>query len=232
MAGRTAYSQEVITILRGQDFPPYHYIDEKGEQTGFIIEIVQSVANTMGINISFKQYSWSRCLWLVEHGQADAMMNLFKTKEREQFMYFFNNILAFETNQFFKLKDLQIVYDGNLSSLNRYKIGAIFNYSYGSQFDNTKFSNIFRLEAEDDLIKSLVNRRTDLIIGNKKVMLMLLNKMGAADSVEPVLPIVSKDPLYIGFSKKKGHDELAENFSNALNRFKKGALYNDILKKY
>ncbi len=131
-----ANAKSKITIVRGQDFPPYHFVDRSGFETGFLIEIIQSVANKIDIEVKFEQQSWSRCLLMVKLGKADAMMNLFKTDERIEFMHFSNNILAYETNQFFKRNKSSFKYDGDLLMLSSYKIGAIFNYSYGVEFDS------------------------------------------------------------------------------------------------
>ena len=147
-------------------------------------------------------------------------------------MYFSDNILVYEINQFFKLKETSLAHNGKLSTVSSFKIGAIRNYSYGSVFDEAKFDKIFRLETEESLIKSLVNKRIDLIVGNDTVIKMLAKKMGVENLVEPLFPIVSKAPLYIGFSKAKSHKKLSEDFSKALYRFRNGKTYKNILRKY
>lgn len=225
-------AQSTITIVRGQDFPPYHFIDQSGNPSGFAVEIIRSVADGMNIQIEFKQYPWSRCLKLVELGMADAMMNLFKTRERKGFMYFSNNILAYEVNQFFKLEETSLEYTGDLSELFPFRIGAIRNYSYGPVFDAVKFDNIFRLETETSLIRSLFNKRSDIIIGNDRVIKMLIKKLGGQTLVKPMFPIVSQAPLYIGFSKARGHKKLSDDFSKVLSKFKKSKTYIKIMNKY
>ncbi|MCG8634289.1 MAG: transporter substrate-binding domain-containing protein [Desulfobacterales bacterium] len=65
--------------------PPYHFVDGAGRETGFIIEIITRVSSAMGRSVTFEQYPWSRCLRMMKSGEADAMMNLFKTPEREAF---------------------------------------------------------------------------------------------------------------------------------------------------
>ncbi len=229
---QVANAQSLITIVRGQDFPPYHFIDQSGNEAGFIIEIIQTVADDINIEIEFKQYPWSRCLRLVEIGKADAMMNLFKTEERKGFMYFSDNVLAYEVNQLFKLKETSLAYNGNLSTVSSFKMGAIRNYSYGPVFDEAKFDKIFRLETEEVLIKALVNKRSDIIIGNDIVIKMLIKKMEVENIIKPLFPIVSKAPLYIGFSKARGHKKLSGDFSKALYRLRNSIAYNNILRKY
>ncbi|WDP92730.1 MAG: transporter substrate-binding domain-containing protein [Desulfobacter sp.] len=229
---QVANAQSLITIVRGQDFPPYHFMDESGHETGFIIEVIQAVAEDINIGIKFKQYPWSRCLRMVESGNADAMMNLFKTAERERFMHFSNNILAYEINQFFKLNNTSLTYDGDLGALSSLKIGAIRNYSYGPVFDSAKLDNIYRLETETSLIKALLGKRCHLIIGNNRVIEMLVKQMGVENGVAPLFPVVSKEPLYLGFSKKKNHGGLSETFSRALGKLKRSNAYEKILKKF
>lgn len=222
----------VITVVRGQDFPPYHYLDENGEETGFIVDIIREAGRQIPLTVRFSQYAWSRCLELVRTGRADAMMNLFKTKERTTFMIFSNNILAREKNVLFKRKQTPLAFTGDLSVLIPYRLGAILNYSYGPGFDSTEFPLMIRLETEADLIKSLVNKRCEVIVGNAIVIRRLMRQMGVADQVDTLLPAVSDDPLYLGFSKKLGHQDLADRFSEALALLKATGAHAAILKKY
>jgi len=227
-----AHAGPPITIVRGQDYPPYHYFDQTGTETGFIVDIIRDVAVTMNLNIDFQQYPWSRCLELVKKGRADAMMNLFKTKERMAFMHFNDAVLGYEVNRFFKLKNYYINYSGDMATLFPLRLGAIRNYSYGKDFDSIAFPLLVELETEKDLIKSLVNKRCEIIVGNESVIQVLKERMGFKDYIEPVSPVVSRDPLYVGFSKALNHKRLSRKFSKALEDFKKTKSYAAILKNY
>ncbi len=221
-----------ITIVRGQNFPPYHYLDQNKKEKGFIIEIIKETAAIIDINVKFKQFPWSRCLKMVKTGEADAMMNLFKTQKRETFMHFHENIIAHETNVFFTLTNKSIEYNGQLKNIQAYKLGAIRNYSYGTFFDDFVFPNKFQLETEKELINSLIYKRSDIIIGNQMTILMLLDQMEQAKIIKPLDPAVSTAPLYLGFSKARGHAQLSEQFSKTLNRFKQSKKYNSIMNTY
>ncbi len=225
-------AQDYLLIVRGQDFEPYHYVDQSGEQKGFIIDIVKSVADSMGLKVAFKQYSWSRCLQMVKQGRADAMMNLFKTKERMEFMSFSENILSYEVNRFFKMKKAPFKFTGNMEELFPLRVGAIRNYSYGEKFDGMNFPRLFRLETEKALVKNLINDRCDIIVGNEIVIQLLSNRMGLRRDIEILPTVISNDPLYLGFAKAKGHGKLSEKFSQALALFKQTPQYTAILSKY
>jgi len=227
-----AHGGQTISMVRGQDFPPYHFMDKSGKEHGFIIEIISQVAAAMDIKIKFHQYPWSRCIQMVKTGQTDAMMNLFKTEERSKFLYFSKSVLAHEINLFFVLENSPITYSGDLSSLEGLKICAIRNYSYGAKFDHQTLPLLFRLETETELISSLINKRCDLIIGNKIVIQTLLKQKNLDMRVKALAPAVSRDPLYIGFSKARGHKEMAKKFSKQLCQFKKTPAYRAIIQKY
>lgn len=226
------HAAEPITIVRGQDFPPYHYMDETGKEAGFEIEMIQTVARQMGIRVQFKQYPWSRCILLVKTGRADAMMNLFKTTAREEFLFFSDNIIGYETNSFFTLAKARPDYDGNPESLKTLKIGAIRNYSYGSRYDSITFPFYFQLETEQQLVKALLNKRVDVIIGNKLVIMILAKETIASDRIKALTPDVSREPLYLGFSRVQGHQALSERFSSILMQFKSTKEYRSLLKRY
>ncbi len=222
-----------LMIVRGQDFPPYHFLDKNGKETGFIVEIITQVAETLNLDIEFSQYPWSRCLKMVETGEADAMMNLFKTQERQAYMYFSENILALEVNRFFKLDTSPVSFDGNIQGLKGLRIGAIRNYSYGKTFDELSSQlNILRLETEKSLLLNLFNKRCDIILGNDIVLNTLAKEISGGERLVSIGPRITQDPLYLGFSKIRGHKTLSDKFSIALKRFKVTPEYQHILEKY
>jgi len=232
-AASWVYSGQSITIVRGQDFPPYHFLDKDRKETGFLIEMILKTAEELELDVEFRQYPWSRCLYLVESGGADAMMNLFKTPERESFMYFPETFLAREQNRFFVLKDSALSFQGELSSLRGVRIGAVRNYSYGKTFDTYRDQLIIlELETEKALIMNLIGERCDIILGNDLVIQSLALKIHGGDRIRPSGSDMTNDPLYIGFSKAKGHKKLAEAFSRALADFKAGQAYKKMMEDY
>lgn len=231
-AAAPLWANQKLTIVRGQDFPPYHFIDNQGKETGFVIEIINRVGLSMGKNIEYKQLPWTRCLFMVKSGQADAMMNLFKTDERKEFLYFSNNIISHEVNRFFKLESSPASFSGDLASFADARFCTIRNYSYGKAFDSMTFSRMIRLETEKALVLSLANERCELILGNELVIKILARQLTPEKKLTPLSPSITNDPLYVGFSKARGHKALADQFSIQLNKFKTTPAYKDILEAY
>ena len=227
-----AYADKELTIVRGQDFPPYHYVDKNGVEQGFVIETVKGAAQLLDTKISYKQYPWSRCIYMMKNGQADAMINLFKTEEREAFMHFSETVLGYETNSLFTLTASDLLYSGDLETLIPHKMGTIRNYSYGKQFDAAEFPLKYQFDTEKDLINGLINNRCSIIVGNRLTIQILYKKMRLENKIKPLSPDISKDPLYIGFSKKRDHEALSKSFSEKLKQFKVTTKYKSMMQKY
>ena len=208
----TVHSGQPLTFVRGQDFAPYHFITRDGKLAGFIIDTIREVAHTLDLDIRFEQYPWSRCLRLVEAGRVDAMINLFQTPKRRTFMYFANNIIAYEVNRFFKPGASPVSFSGRFADLADLRIGAIRNYSYGQAFDRADLPNVLRHETEKTLILGLINQRCDIIIGNEIVLRTLARQISPEAGIVAIGPRVTNDPLYIGFSKARNHKALSERF--------------------
>ena len=221
------------TIIVGTStgYPPYYYL-EKGQLKGICVDIVNEVSNRMGIVIKYEQYPWKRMLYFGKTGKVDAVMPLFKTKERQQYLYFLNNRLAYEENNFFAYKKSNIDFTGSLMALRFYKIGVVKDYSYGENFDQAAYLSKIEVYSDEALLKMFSFKRFDLGIGNRSVILYHAHQLGIANQIEFLQPAVTRNPLYIGFSKKREHKRLAETFSKELEAFQSTPGYMEILKAF
>jgi len=226
-------SPKQVELIISTGYPPYYYNVNSEKPEGVCIDIVEAAAQALNIKIVYKVFPWSKCLKEIEHGRADAMLPLLKTADRERYLYYFEgNALAKEANVFMTLQGTPIDYSGNLNDLADYKIGFTRNYSYGKAFDSANF--LIKEPAKNDilLLKKLLSRKQDIIIGNEYVLKYQAHLLGMSNKIKQVGQPISEDPLYIVFSKPRKRQSLAQKFSNRLKEFKKSEKYNDILEKY
>ena len=224
-----AADEIVVGISTG--YPPYYYEDD-GELTGICIDTVNSVAQSMGLRIVYRKYPWKRLLFNAEHGHVDAIMPLFRTKERDSFLYFSNLDLVQEENSLFTWKDNDVSFDGNFDSIKSHSIGVVSGYSYGEEFD--QFEHFDKVVTHNDkhLIEMFKFNRFDVGIGSRDVVLFNAHKEGISSRIRFLAPHITEGSLYIGFSRKLNHGELSERFSMALQDFKLTDAYQEILNKY
>lgn len=228
---------DYITIIHDTEYVPYYMSKKNSDgsitRTGLLFDILSRAANKSGIKIKFVQVpGWSRCVNLMKAGKADAMFPIFKTKERTQFMYYFDSaILAYEENVLVSLKSQNKVFDGNLNNLQNSVIGVIPEYSYGEKFDSANSLKKVDSENEKSLLKLLyTGKRYDFIIGNKIVLKYYSEESNNYHKLKFHKPSLSNDPLYLAFSKKSINEEKAKKMAIAIAKFKKTKEYKDLLK--
>lgn len=213
-------------------YPPFYFFDDNQEPVGICIEVIHHVARQLNISVQFSSYPWNRMIYNGKEGYVDAIMPLFKTSEREQFLIFPKDEIIMETNSFFTLKSHTLNFSGSLAEMTEHHIGVIENYSYGDVFDKKKWRHKTMVESEDQLIQLVLNKRVEIGLGNTMVITYLASKKAASDKIKFLSPHILESPLYIGFSKKNISVEFVTLFNKSLQRFKSTKGYSGIIEKY
>jgi polar amino acid transport system substrate-binding protein len=227
-AGETA-SRQVIVVM--ENIPPYSYT--AGDSVyGFDVELSSIIFKKLNVKPLYETHLWTQCLEMMKNREADAILTVFLTVEREKYLYFPDEYCSYEPNAFFRLKEKNITYSGSLSELKDYKIGVKTSTSYGNQFDNAKFLERDSSATQEILIRKIIEKRLEIGIGSIPVISYISRKLNYFNKITFVEPYVSVEPLYIGFSKKTENYKLAQSFSAELSILKKSLTYNYLLKKY
>lgn len=97
------------TIIIGDDknYPPYSFLDENANPTGFNIEIAKAAAEVMGLKVEIRLMDWSNVRKHLESGKIDAIAGMFYSKDREN-MYSFTTKHTITTGDVFTRKDTSI----------------------------------------------------------------------------------------------------------------------------
>jgi polar amino acid transport system substrate-binding protein len=213
-------------------YPPFYFFDENNQPTGICIDIVNQVARSMNLSVQYDSFPWKRMLKYGKEGRVDAVMPLFKTQERQEFLDFPETGLVDEANSFFTSTSNPIKYSGKLTDVINRKIGVIDTYSYGKEFDNTDLTDKTTVQDVNQLILLVQNKRIELGLGNSKVISYYAKKNNAADKIHFLSPPVTINPLFIGFSKKRVDQGFVDEFNMQLQNFKATKAYTDILQAY
>lgn len=219
----------VVGVSTG--YPPYYY-EKNGELGGICIEILNNIASSLGIEVVFKKLPWKRMLISAKMGEVDAVMPLFRTSDRQQYLEFKDLILAYEEVNFFVLKDSEIQFRTDYRELFTYPIGVVDGYSYGEKFDNEK--NLVKILTQNDrhLLEMFSHGRFSVGVGNRQVVSFNANKMGINDRIRFISPPLSREPLYLGFSKVSRKKHFSQLFATKLQELKNSGGYDQIIDKY
>lgn len=212
-------------------YPPYYYLEDR-VLTGACVEIIRHTAHALGLTAIFKQYPWKRMLHSGKTGRVDAIMPLFKTAEREKFLIFPDTALALEENHFFTRRATPVHFSGRLTDITPHPVGVVTGYSYGNAFDTATYLDKVIARNDLNLLQMFKYRRFAVGVGNRHVVRYFADKAGGIHDLVFLEPPLTRAPLYIAFSRQKGHAQLATEFAQALRDFKTTQPYRDLLKHY
>ena len=77
--------------LHNEDYwPPYNF-NENNTPKGFVIDYMNLIASKLGIKVQYiSNHSWDEFMEMLKNDQIDAMINISKNKQREEFFEFTN----------------------------------------------------------------------------------------------------------------------------------------------
>jgi diguanylate cyclase (GGDEF)-like protein len=97
----------ILNVGADMDYPPYSFVDSRGEPTGFDIEFMQLLANRMGLETSFTLGPWAEVLTGLEVGRHDVVVSAMFTVSRSE-DFIFSASYNSDTISIFVAKDSQI----------------------------------------------------------------------------------------------------------------------------
>ncbi|AOY76591.1 EAL domain-containing protein [Clostridium formicaceticum] len=75
---------EIIIVGDDIDYPPYSFLDKKGNPAGFNIELAQAALETMGLKAEFRLGSWKEVRRQLTAGEIHMISGMFYSPEREK----------------------------------------------------------------------------------------------------------------------------------------------------
>ena len=233
----TLHAKEIITIVRGDgNYSPFEH-RENGKLTGIHIDLIQAVANKLGLTVKFESLPWSRALFDFKWGKYDAMSHVSHSEKRETFAYFLegNIISSFKTFPIvLSRRKKEIAFDGNLTSLTGYMIAVGNNYKYGEPFDTANFLSKYKIPTPSQavLTKLLNLERVDVIVGSRRNLFQVYSEQEIKELYHVFEQPVGADNSYLVFSKVQNKLVLARKFAVAINKYKSSQAYQRLLQNY
>ncbi len=209
---------------------PYGYVED-GKAMGFEIKTFAAVMERMNYKVEFLHQPWKRCLHSVKNGLADVVISALKVKEREAYLYYPEEPISMSRTALFSTTEQDIVFN-TFEALKDYTIGVTTGFSYGPAFDACDFLKKDESTHTDAVVLKVLLGRNELGAGNMAVVRSIAKEQNASHRIRFLKPLLHSQKLYVGFSKAKGHKELASAFSKELAEFRKSDEYEDILREY
>ena len=103
--------EETLVVVADNNFPPFSFKNDRGEIVGNDIEIINSIANDMKVNISICFLPWSEAITALDDGKADIVLGLeYNDKYKEMFLLSkpieINQYVAFGKERYLSVREL------------------------------------------------------------------------------------------------------------------------------
>lgn len=212
-------------------WPPYQY-ENRGELTGFSVELVNEVYASMGItDQTMTAFPWKRAMEIVTHGRADALFSANYTVDRSVFGQYPDTPLFEAPWVLWTRRGIKLT---SLDDIKGKKVGVVMGYSYTPEF--WKFIEthclVEKVSSDEVNFKKLEFGRIDVAIaeyGNG----LYLQRRHELTEVQPQPNVeIKRDGLYIIFSKDTVEREFVDEFSTKLKQFKETDAYKALRAKY
>jgi polar amino acid transport system substrate-binding protein len=232
-------NSDKVLNLATLNWPPY--ISEDVCNKGWVFQFTVALLVSKGYQVNIHFYPWARSVMLVEQGKMDILFpeyfiessspsDAFPGKKRRELLVLSN---AFSGGELALLKRKHYPFDlqENLVNLKGKIIGVVRGYQNTPEFDAMMDSKQFSIvEAVDELqlVKLLVAKRVDLIVGDPRVFtysvnysnLSNRNKQALLNGIERVEPALKYNHLYFAISNKyQPKNQLLDDVNLALLEF-------------
>jgi polar amino acid transport system substrate-binding protein len=212
-ASLAAAAQELIIVC--EEYPPYEFLED-GQPRGLCVELVQEACQRLGREPVFRFMAWTQALEQVQSGQAQAIMSLYRTPEREAFLVFPTRPLAEERVATMVRKGSGVRVRG-VADLAGLRVGVNTGYAYGPLIDDLQ--GLDKVAAADPaaLLRDLAEGRSDVALGNELTLTHVARQLRLAHLLENQRTL-SAAPLFIGLAKAQGAQaqELAKGLDRVL----------------
>ena len=191
-----------------------------------------AVLQRLGVEVEWQLLPWRRCLMAMEQGQADGILGIFHTPEREASMLFPSEPLSQVELVLFYAKANPHPFH-SLKDLHGLKIGVSAGYWYSDRA--FRESELFTREPAPSHAANfgkLVRKRVDLVINDRRGGHFVLAQTGLDKHVRQHPRVISRDQMYLGLRRDAGFEELARRFPNELRRFKREPAYAALQARY
>lgn len=216
---------------------PYAYYDKgnHNQLAGYNIDFAKTLAKSLNKQADFLVCPVARCFALMKNGEADILIDINKTVERETYLSYLPAYKhQLEPLRFFTRKIDNITIEG-YSDLSNLTIGAIRGTSFAKTLQQNANIQLVPLTTQSQLIKMLHFGRIKAFIEREESLLTLPEYQEHKNefSISP-WQYIQETPSYLAVSKKSLLNNKLEIITEKLNELKRNGTIEKIFnrKKY
>lgn len=225
---KSGYAQTKTIRFVTLNWEPYYGKDLMNN--GYCSDIVRAACKRAGYDITIDFVPWKRALYEARNLYFDALLGIFYSDERSEWLYYSDSFSESEM-VLFALQGREISWEV-IKDLKPYRIGIENGYAYSPEFDAADFlqkKSVRKLELN---INNLLEGRIDLIAASQKRLLFWVNanQPEIRRQLRIVPKPISSNKLYVAFPKAHPKAKTyVEAFNEGLRQIRNDNTYETIL---
>jgi PAS domain S-box-containing protein len=220
---------DTITIGSEPNYPPYCFIDENGNATGFSVDIFKAAAAATGFEVKINIGLWTDIREDLIAGRIDALPIIGRTPEREN-LYDFSLAYLSLNGAVFVRKD-----ENNIKSFEDLRDKEILVMKNDNAEEFVRRENItdkiYPTTTIQEAFLELANGRHDAVLIQHITGLEILNELGI-NSIEALDIQMPRFRIDYCFGVQKGNTELLSRLNEGLSIVIANGTYRDIYYNY
>ena len=227
---RPSFAQKLIFLA--DNYPPYEFLNSKGDPYGFDVEVIQAVFAHLDIPIEIKFRPWKRVVLTTKNGQATGMFSCGHSTEREEFFHF-SAPISYTTQGIITKKNRSDLKVSIIKDLLGMTVGAISGYASNGYLKAATVP-FFKIPLIENAFPMLLNDRFEGLFLSLETGQFLATTRKIADQFTfiPITDIAPR-PYHICFSKKwPNYKHLSNRFNRAFAELQAAGKITEIHSKY
>jgi polar amino acid transport system substrate-binding protein len=224
----------VIKVGTSADYPPFEYVDDSGNKTGFDIDLMNEIGKRMGVQVEWVDMPFDSLIAAVQEGKLDAAISAFNySAERDEKIDF--------TDPYYTSEDSFMVPDDFSGAV--VKPEDVIAYKIGVQTGTTQDSwltdnlvttgqlpegNLFRYDRVDQAVLDLKSGRIDVLMSDYVPAQVLAEQQGGLEIVYH--GVLSSGPMNIVIPE--GDKELASVLNTIIRQLHEQGIIDQLSVQY
>jgi polar amino acid transport system substrate-binding protein len=219
-------------------FPPFHWMNEKGEMEGFFYDIVsEALEKRMGVTVVWTSYPWIRCQENLKAGTDDALLTV-PTPERAEYTVTHRDPFYQKPLNLFTYADHpqgdRIRKIRTIADLKKGGFSVITYSGNGWHKNHVEPLGIKTYETAylENVWKMLAEKRGDTVIEWPAGAWPDIRRAGVSDRIVDTSVTLATMPFHLLIRKDYGRTGLLTDFNAVISKMKADGAMKTILAKY
>lgn len=237
------HAREPFVWVDDENYEPYVYATENQQVKGLYRDLLVEVFDRMEIPLKYDVYPWKRTQFIVENGEADAMISI-ATPERLVFLSATDPVIHLNFHVFARSDNPRINQIMEIKSIEDLEGFNIISYlGNGWAEKNFKGFTVYEAPSFRSAILMLAKNRGDVFVDGSIVVKYEIKEL-INNPVSPAIPILELNsivenqhtlesiPYSLLIRKDSEYHSIIPKFNKTLREIRRDGTYDKILSEY